>query len=105
MHKFRFLIPFVIFAAGFALSMAIDNRRVLSSVQGTLSNTTAAQTTQKPPIYYWDYRVVAECDGTGKLNKELDALGSQGFEIYSATHKTPRNGNYYCVVVVLRRPK
>ena len=110
MRKHQLIASIVIFVTGFTLSTVVDGRYLVSLAKGTLSNPVVPevtpQSTQKLITpQYWDYRAVGECSGTDKLNKELSALGAQGFEVFSVTHNRPNFGGGSCLVTLLRRPK
>ena len=112
MRKHLLIVSIVIFVAGFALSTVIDGKYLVSLAKGTLSNPVVPevtpQNTQKLNLpQYWEYRAVGTRTRTGSLSidKELGALGGQGFEVFSVTHNRQNMGGGFCLAILLRRPK
>jgi hypothetical protein len=111
MRKHYFFSSLVIFMAGFALSVIIDGRRLVSSTQGTLSNSltpgVAAQTTRQPSILQrWEYRVVTRYTRSNQadMDFELNRLGEQGYEICGVV-QSGASADGVVLTVTLRRPR
>ncbi|HEY6402390.1 MAG TPA: hypothetical protein VI479_13330 [Blastocatellia bacterium] len=114
MRKHYFLSSLVIFVAGFALSAIVDGRRLVSMTPGALSNSlapgVAAQSaSQSSTTQNWEYRVLETLPyrndrGVG-LERELNQLGRQGFEIYEIIRIAPQNPHDADrVTIIFNRP-
>ncbi|HEU0184955.1 MAG TPA: hypothetical protein VFS27_06545 [Blastocatellia bacterium] len=115
MRKHYFLSSLVIFVAGFALSAIVDGRRLASTAPGTLSNSLAPEVaaqsaSQSSTTQNWEYRVLETVPyrydrGVG-LERELNQLGKQGFEIYEIIRigpQSPQDADR--VTIIFQRPK
>lgn len=104
----HFMSAIVIFIAGFATNALIGNESLLSSAK-SFEPTVVAQTTQAASTSQrWEYRVVTIAkDGLfsgyrrENVEKELNQLGEQGFEIFRMTQSSSNVGFY--TTIVLRR--
>jgi len=102
------VLAIVIFAAVFMISAATDGRSFLHSTK-SLEPNIAAQSSQSPTSQRWEYRLVTATGnglyGGGKVSveKELNQLGEQGFEIDRMTQSSGQVGLY--LTILLRRPK
>jgi hypothetical protein len=113
MRKHHFLSSFVIFVAGFLLSVVIDGKRLASLAQGTITNPAtpgvAAQTTQKSStLQKWEYRIVTDDSVNQRhIDLELNRLGEQGYEICGVAQSGVAVGvaDITKVTIVLRRPR
>jgi len=97
------VLAIVFFAAVFMMSVAMNGRSFLQSMK-SLEPNIAAQSSQSPASQRWEYRLVtATGDRKGGVEKELNQLGEQGFEIYRMTQSSGEIGFY--LTILLRRPK
>ena len=104
----HFMSAVVIFVAGFATNAFISDKSPLSSAK-SLEPAVAAQANQTPSTSQrWEYRVVTiSKDGLfsgyrrENVEKELNQLGEQGFEIWRMTQSSSNVGFY--TTIVLRR--
>jgi hypothetical protein len=98
----------LIFAAVFMMSAATDGRSFLHSTK-SLEPNIAAQSSQSPTLQRWEYRPVTASvggllgDRKGIVERELNQLGMQGFEINSMTQSSADVG--FHLTIVLRRPE
>jgi hypothetical protein len=103
-----FMMAAVIYVAGFATNALIGNKSPLSFAK-SIEPVVVAQTTQTPStLQRWEYRVVTiSRDGLfsgyrrENVEKELNQLGEQGFEIFRMTQSSSNVGFY--TTIVLRR--
>jgi Domain of unknown function (DUF4177) len=105
----HFMSAVVIFVAGFATNALMGNKSLLPAAK-SLEPAVVAQTTQPASTSQrWEYRVVTiSKDGLfsgyrrENVEKELNQLGEQGFEIFRMTQSSSNVGFY--TTIVLRRP-
>lgn len=112
MRRNQLTVPILVFLAGFALSLALDVRSLVSSMMHAGSAEAQAQviaTRAGQQRQYWEYRVVSR-DGSQSssqtsLEAELTRLGEQGFEVFSVTQTSRSDVRAFDLTIILRRLK
>jgi hypothetical protein len=115
MRKHYFLSSLVIFVAGFTLGAIIDGKRLASMAPGTISNSLAPEVaaqsaSQSSTTQNWEYRVLETAPyrydrGVG-LERELNQLGRQGFEICEIIRIAPPSPHdATSATIILKRPR
>jgi len=106
MRRNQLITPIVVFLIGFALSMILDARQLVSSrILASPAGTEPQILSRGSQRQYWEYRVVSRDSSHKDLESELSRLGEQGFEVFSVSQTSKQTSTGFDLTIILRRLK